>query len=98
MEAFDVNQSWRYPEGQLIGIYAEGAFLRHEFHARLVHTGTMQEKGRLVTNVFVNDMGREVTRCIQFQDHRKPLIEKSQSRWKRINIAFWALIDELLGI
>ena len=98
MEAFDVNRSWKAPEGYASqGVYAEGAYLRHEFHQQILHADTSQ-KGFLITDVFVNDMGREVTRCTRFVPDWTPPTWKPLTRWEKIKNAFWNLIDVLFDI
>ena len=92
MEAFDVNRSWKAPDGyDLRGVYAEGAFLRHEYYQP-------SPIGEFVFNVFVNDMGREVTRTSTFVPSDIIPTWKLLTRWEKIKNAFWNLIDVLFDI
>lgn len=95
MEAFNVNQSWKAPEGYALqGVYAEGAFLRHEYLS-LTKPKTL--------NVFVNDMGREVTRTVVlhptaalFKHLALPRKERIQAALRAIRVSFGILIKEVL--
>ncbi len=99
MKAFDVNRSWKAPIGcELRGVYAEGAYLRHEFHQRVLHADNTAQAGFLFTDVFVNDMGREVTRCTRFVPDWTPPTWTPLTRWEKIKNAFWNLIDVLFNI
>lgn len=94
MEALDVNRSWKAPIGcELRGVYAEGAFLRYEYYPR-----QPIPTGEFVLNVFVNDMGREVTRTRTFVPGAVIPTWTPLTRWEKIKSAFWNLIDVLFNI
>jgi hypothetical protein len=59
----DMNQSWRPPENyRFVNTTAEGSFLVHLYSERLFRPGTTEVIGTNYVTIYVNDMGREVSR------------------------------------
>lgn len=89
----NINGSWKAPEGfSFSGVWPHGAFLQVEFQRICNPSPTTQTT--FVTDIYVNDMGREVFRTADSQTHTievpepEPPAREPVSHWSRFQAAF----------
>lgn len=74
MKLHDKNGSWAPPDGfELQGVSPCGAYLQLTYHQKAYRPNTTQVIHTHVVIVYLNDMGREVTRTQQL--FREPVCE-----------------------